>query len=153
SERHSKMEWCSKLRRIGAIVKRKTHPHLPLPSREREGPIAKCNGRVRGFSPCDFGSVVRAQQPPHPPQASLGSPSLSRKGRGKMQGRAMTRTSTRATNRYDLAGKAAIVTGGAGGIGLAIAERLLASGARVSLWDRSATALAAARNRLGVETC
>ncbi len=34
-----------------------------------------------------------------------------------------------------------MVTGGASGIGLAIARRLLASGARLSLWDRSAEAL------------
>jgi 3-oxoacyl-[acyl-carrier protein] reductase len=38
-------------------------------------------------------------------------------------------------NRYDLAGQVAVVTGGARGLGLAIAERLLASGATVSLWD------------------
>ena len=39
-------------------------------------------------------------------------------------------------NQYDLEGRAAVVTGGAQGIGLAVAKRLLASGARVSLWDR-----------------
>lgn len=39
-------------------------------------------------------------------------------------------------NQIDLGGKNAIVTGGARGIGLAITERLLASGASVSLWDR-----------------
>ena len=39
-------------------------------------------------------------------------------------------------NRIDLEGQHAIVTGGAQGIGRAIAERFLASGARVSLWDR-----------------
>jgi 3-oxoacyl-[acyl-carrier protein] reductase len=38
-------------------------------------------------------------------------------------------------NIYDLAGKSAIVTGGASGIGRAIAERLLASGAEVWVWD------------------
>src|SRR6186713_1439054 len=47
-------------------------------------------------------------------------------------------------NKLDLNGRAAIVTGGAAGIGLAIAERLVASGARVSLWDRDAKALATA---------
>src|SRR5262245_54382008 len=36
---------------------------------------------------------------------------------------------------YDLAGRSAIVTGGAKGIGRAIAERLLAEGARVVVWD------------------
>lgn len=39
-------------------------------------------------------------------------------------------------NRIDLDGRRAIVTGGAQGIGRAIAERLLASGASVSLWDQ-----------------
>jgi len=38
-------------------------------------------------------------------------------------------------NRIDLAGRVAIVTGGAQGIGLAIAGRLLESGAAVALWD------------------
>ena len=39
-------------------------------------------------------------------------------------------------NRIDLAGRAAVVTGGARGIGYACAERLLASGATVALWDK-----------------
>lgn len=41
------------------------------------------------------------------------------------------------------AGRAAVVTGGAGGIGVAIARRLLAANVAVSLWDRDAEALAA----------
>jgi 3-oxoacyl-[acyl-carrier protein] reductase len=40
-------------------------------------------------------------------------------------------------NRYDLDGKVIIVTGGAGGLGRAIARRLLADGANVCLWDRA----------------
>lgn len=47
-------------------------------------------------------------------------------------------------NRIDLNGRSAVVTGGAQGIGRAIAERLLESGARVSLWDRDADTLAQA---------
>jgi len=39
-------------------------------------------------------------------------------------------------NRIDLAGRMAVVTGGAQGIGRAIVERLLASGAAVAIWDR-----------------
>ena len=53
------------------------------------------------------------------------------------------------SNQFDLAGRAGIITGGARGIGLAIAERYLASGARVALWDADAAALAAAHDRLG----
>jgi NAD(P)-dependent dehydrogenase (short-subunit alcohol dehydrogenase family) len=52
-------------------------------------------------------------------------------------------------NSYDLAGKRAIVTGGAGGIGRAIAARLLESGALVSLWDVAASELAEAAGALG----
>ena len=38
-------------------------------------------------------------------------------------------------HQFDLTGRRAVITGGAQGIGRAIAERLLRSGARVSLWD------------------
>jgi len=38
-------------------------------------------------------------------------------------------------NQIDLKGRAAIVTGGAQGIGLAIVKRMLASGATVRIWD------------------
>ena len=38
-------------------------------------------------------------------------------------------------NTYDLKGRRAVVTGGAQGFGRAIAERFLASGARVAIWD------------------
>ncbi len=42
-------------------------------------------------------------------------------------------------NSYDLTGKTAIVTGGAQGIGLAVAQRLQASGANVAVWDMTPT--------------
>lgn len=44
-------------------------------------------------------------------------------------------------NRIDLQDRVAIVTGGAQGIGRAIAERMLQSGAHVMLWDRDAPLL------------
>lgn len=43
-------------------------------------------------------------------------------------------------NRIDLAGRRAVITGGAQGIGRAIAERFLDSGAAVSVWDRNQVA-------------
>ena len=43
-------------------------------------------------------------------------------------------------NRIDLAGRRAVITGGAQGIGRAIAERFLSSGAAVSIWDRNQAA-------------
>jgi NAD(P)-dependent dehydrogenase (short-subunit alcohol dehydrogenase family) len=52
-------------------------------------------------------------------------------------------------NQIDLQNRIAIITGGARGIGRAIAERLLASGARVSLWDVDAAALALASEEMG----
>src|SRR5688572_29178695 len=39
-------------------------------------------------------------------------------------------------NRIDLEGRFAVITGGAAGIGLATAQRMAQSGARVALWDR-----------------
>ena len=55
-------------------------------------------------------------------------------------------------NELDLKGRTAVVTGGAAGIGLAIARRLSASGARVALWDRDASALAAAAKAIAPGT-
>ena len=52
-------------------------------------------------------------------------------------------------NQLDLQGRHAVITGGAVGLGLAIAQRMLASGAQVTLWDRNAQALEDARSRLG----
>jgi 2-dehydro-3-deoxy-L-rhamnonate dehydrogenase (NAD+) len=51
-------------------------------------------------------------------------------------------------HQFDLTGRRAVVTGGAQGIGRAIAERLLRSGARVSLWDCDAAILGTAAREL-----
>jgi 3-oxoacyl-[acyl-carrier protein] reductase len=52
-------------------------------------------------------------------------------------------------NRLDFDGRHAIVTGGATGLGFAIAQRLLASGGSVTLWDRDAAAMERAVAQLG----
>ena len=52
-------------------------------------------------------------------------------------------------NQIDLAGQVAVVTGGAQGLGFAIAQRLVTSGAKVSLWDRDADVLQQAKAALG----
>ncbi len=51
--------------------------------------------------------------------------------------------------KYDFGGQAAIITGGAKGIGFAIAHRLLSEGAQVSLWDVDSDRLAEAAAKLG----
>ena len=38
-------------------------------------------------------------------------------------------------NKYNLTNKAAIVTGGAQGFGLAITKRIIQSGGKVVIWD------------------
>lgn len=52
-------------------------------------------------------------------------------------------------NQIDLNGRVAVVTGGAQGLGFAIAKRMLESGALVSLWDSDASVLETAVAALG----
>jgi NAD(P)-dependent dehydrogenase (short-subunit alcohol dehydrogenase family) len=54
-------------------------------------------------------------------------------------------------NDIDLKGRRAVVTGAAQGIGKAIADRLLDSGAAVALWDIDAARLAATAAELGAK--
>lgn len=54
-------------------------------------------------------------------------------------------------NTYDLNDRVAIITGGGQGIGLTVAERMIASGARVSIWDRDESLLEALIDRLGAD--
>ena len=51
-------------------------------------------------------------------------------------------------NQIDLNGRVAVITGGAQGIGLATAQRMLQSGASVVLWDIDTAQLALARETL-----
>jgi 2-dehydro-3-deoxy-L-rhamnonate dehydrogenase (NAD+) len=52
-------------------------------------------------------------------------------------------------NVYDLKDRVAIVTGGAQGIGLAVASRILSSGGKVCIWDRDKALLDETTKRLG----
>jgi 2-dehydro-3-deoxy-L-rhamnonate dehydrogenase (NAD+) len=52
-------------------------------------------------------------------------------------------------NSIDLKGRVAVITGGAQGIGYAVAERFIASGAKVVLWDIDAALLTKAQAALG----
>jgi len=54
-------------------------------------------------------------------------------------------------NQLDFAGRHAVVTGGAAGLGYGIAERLIASGGSVTLWDRDEAAAAKACAALGAK--
>jgi 2-dehydro-3-deoxy-L-rhamnonate dehydrogenase (NAD+) len=51
-------------------------------------------------------------------------------------------------NRLDFEGRHAVVTGGATGLGFAIAQRLVASGGSVTLWDRDGKAARQAAEQL-----
>jgi len=53
-------------------------------------------------------------------------------------------------NQLDFRNRRAVVTGGAAGIGFAVAERLAQSGAKIALWDRDERALANAGEKLDV---
>ena len=52
-------------------------------------------------------------------------------------------------NQLDFSDRHAVVTGGAAGLGFAIAQRLVASGGRVTVWDRDEAAAARAARELG----
>ena len=52
-------------------------------------------------------------------------------------------------NQIDLKGRRAVVTGGAQGIGLAVARRFAASGAQVVIWDVNGAAAQAAADEIG----
>jgi 3-oxoacyl-[acyl-carrier protein] reductase len=51
-------------------------------------------------------------------------------------------------NQFDMKGRHGVVTGGATGLGYAIADRMLASGARVTLWDRDIGGMGTAAEQL-----
>lgn len=52
-------------------------------------------------------------------------------------------------NHYDFEGRVAVVTGGAQGIGFGVAQRILAGGGSVALWDWDSKMLEDAGTRLG----
>ena len=54
-------------------------------------------------------------------------------------------------NQLDFRGRHAVVTGGATGLGLAIAQRLIASGGSVTLWDRDGSGAQRAAAQIGAK--
>src|SRR5690606_30776692 len=64
-------------------------------------------------------------------------------------GTSFVRGLERPMNQIDLNGQVAVITGGAQGIGFAIASRLVKSGAKVSLWDMRDDVLKQAVAELG----
>src|SRR6478609_7400013 len=67
----------------------------------------------------------------------------------KLASRGSLRYFLEMANTIDLSGRSAVVTGGAQGIGRAIVERLLASGASVAIWDRDGKLAEQAAGELG----
>jgi 3-oxoacyl-[acyl-carrier protein] reductase len=55
-------------------------------------------------------------------------------------------------NQLDFKGRHAVITGGATGLGYAIAQRLIASGGTVTLWDRDEAGARRAATELGAQT-
>ena len=51
-------------------------------------------------------------------------------------------------NQYDMTGRHAVITGGATGLGYAIGQRMLASGARITIWDRDIGGMGTAAEQL-----
>src|SRR5690606_7258378 len=51
-------------------------------------------------------------------------------------------------NQFDLNGRVAVITGAARGIGFAIAQRMLASGAAVAIWDKDESRMRQAQDAL-----
>ncbi len=54
-------------------------------------------------------------------------------------------------NHYDVKGRVAVITGGSGGLGRAIAQRLLEGGATVCIWDLAAPPAQAGQHFLAVD--
>src|SRR5690242_9985509 len=106
-----------------------------LPSRPNHWALRRLRDAMRGVSSA-CRKVTAARAPWSSGQASSGSIVLPWRRRGNDGGASM--------NQLDLKGRKAVVTGGAAGIGFAIAQRLAHSGAQVTLWDRDAVALAEA---------
>jgi 2-dehydro-3-deoxy-L-rhamnonate dehydrogenase (NAD+) len=55
-------------------------------------------------------------------------------------------------NQLDLKGRHAVITGGASGLGYAISERMIASGATVIWWDINTDVMLQAAKRIGIDT-
>ena len=55
-------------------------------------------------------------------------------------------------NQLDLKGRHAVITGGASGLGYAISQRMIASGATVTWWDVNTDVMAQASNAIRTET-